>query len=202
MGAHRPPGSREDGAPRRALRSGDDASMDHGEDRGGRKRATGGRSQPCAHGQHATSNRLPSRASPATTARRAQGVQPAGRPDWWFLGGGRRRRHTWHRRHRATRRRPFQEGKTRGRRRPLSISMGTRNSCSPAQRDVIRALAQLGGEEPAPVADIAIAAGKARTSDISVARVELIKKSLVYAPERGLLAFTVPGMHEFVARQS
>lgn len=73
---------------------------------------------------------------------------------------------------------------------------------TPAQRDVMRALAQLGGEEPAPVADIAIAAGKARTSDISVARVELIKKGLVYAPERGLLAFTVPGMHEFVARQS
>lgn len=73
---------------------------------------------------------------------------------------------------------------------------------TPAQRDVMRALAQLGGEEPAPVADIAIAAGKARTSDISVARVELIKKGLVYAPERGLLAFTVPGMHAFVARQS
>jgi len=73
---------------------------------------------------------------------------------------------------------------------------------TPAQRDVMRALAHLGGEEPAPVADIAIAAGKARTSDISVSRVELIKKGLVYAPERGLLAFTVPGMHEFVARQT
>lgn len=72
---------------------------------------------------------------------------------------------------------------------------------TPAQRDVMRGLARLGGEEPAPIADIAIAAGKARTSGISVARVELIKKGLVYAPERGLLAFTVPGMHEFVARQ-
>ncbi len=73
---------------------------------------------------------------------------------------------------------------------------------TPAQRDVMRALARLGGEEPAPVADIAVAAGKTRTSDISVARVELIKKGLVYAPERGLLAFTVPGMHDFVARQN
>lgn len=72
---------------------------------------------------------------------------------------------------------------------------------TPAQREVVRALARLGGEEPAPVAEIAIAAGKARSSDISVARVELIKKGLVYAPERGQLAFTVPGMHEFVARQ-
>ncbi len=38
-------------------------------------------------------------------------------------------------------------------------------------------------------------------SDLSVARNELIKKGLVYAPERGLLAFTVPGMHQFIARQ-
>ena len=37
--------------------------------------------------------------------------------------------------------------------------------------------------------------------DDKVARNELIKKGLVYAPERGMLAFTVPGMHEFVLRQ-
>jgi hypothetical protein len=30
---------------------------------------------------------------------------------------------------------------------------------------------------------------------------ELIKRGLVYPPERGMLAFTVPGMHEFVLRQ-
>jgi hypothetical protein len=72
---------------------------------------------------------------------------------------------------------------------------------TPAQRDLLRALAALGGQEPAAVADIAKAMGKARTSDISVARNELIKKGLAYAPERGLLAFTVPGMHEFIVRQ-
>ena len=43
--------------------------------------------------------------------------------------------------------------------------------------------------------------GKGRGSDISVARTELIKKGLTYAPERGLLAFTVPGMHDFILRQ-
>ena len=43
--------------------------------------------------------------------------------------------------------------------------------------------------------------GRSRTSDISVARVELIRKGLVYPPERGQLAFTVPGMHDFVTRQ-
>jgi hypothetical protein len=72
---------------------------------------------------------------------------------------------------------------------------------TPAQRDLLRALAEIGGAEPAAVADIARHMGKARTSDISVARIELIKKGLVYAPERGLLAFTVPGMHEFIGRQ-
>ena len=73
---------------------------------------------------------------------------------------------------------------------------------TPAQRDVLRALADLGAADPAPVADIARRMGKSRTSDISVARVELIRKGLVYAPERGILAFTVPGMHEFIARQA
>lgn len=72
---------------------------------------------------------------------------------------------------------------------------------TPAQRDLMRALAQLGGEAPTSVSDIARAMGKTRTSDIGVARNELIKKGLVYAPERGLLAFTVPGMHDFVERQ-
>jgi hypothetical protein len=72
---------------------------------------------------------------------------------------------------------------------------------TPAQRDVLRALATLAGDDAAAVADIARAAGKTRTSDISVARNELIKKGLLYAPERGLLAFTVPGMHGFIARQ-
>ncbi len=43
--------------------------------------------------------------------------------------------------------------------------------------------------------------GTSRTFYISVARVELIRKGLAYAPERGLLAFTVPGMHDFIARQ-
>lgn len=72
---------------------------------------------------------------------------------------------------------------------------------TPAQRELLRALANLGGDGPAAVADIAKALGKSRTSDISVARTELIKKGLAFAPERGLLAFTVPGMHDFIIRE-
>ncbi|MHB1534749.1 MAG: ATP-binding protein [Acidimicrobiales bacterium] len=72
---------------------------------------------------------------------------------------------------------------------------------TPVQRDVMRTLAAIGGEEPAAIADIADAMGRRRTSDISAARNELIKKGLVYAPERGFLAFTVPGMHDFIDRE-
>ena len=72
---------------------------------------------------------------------------------------------------------------------------------TPAQRDLLRSLAAIGGERAVAVAEIVKAMGKVRTSDISVSRNELIKKGLVYAPERGLLAFTVPGMHAFISRQ-
>jgi hypothetical protein len=73
---------------------------------------------------------------------------------------------------------------------------------TPAQRDLLRALAACAGDGSAAAAEVARAMGRARVTDISVARTEVIRKGLVYAPERGLLAFTVPGMHEFVARQS
>ncbi len=72
---------------------------------------------------------------------------------------------------------------------------------TPAQKELLRALGETGGEEPAAIADLVTATGKRRVSDLSVARNELIKKGLVYAPERGLLAFTVPGMSDFIARQ-
>lgn len=72
---------------------------------------------------------------------------------------------------------------------------------TPAQKTLLRALSGTGGEEPIAVSDLASAMGKRRVSDLSVARNELIKKGLLYAPERGVLAFTVPGMHEFIARQ-
>jgi AAA ATPase domain len=72
---------------------------------------------------------------------------------------------------------------------------------TPAQRDLLRALADLAGDGSATVSALASRMRKSRASDLSVARNELIKKGLVYAPERGMLAFTVPGMHEFVLRQ-
>lgn len=69
-----------------------------------------------------------------------------------------------------------------------------------AQRQLLRVLAELGGEA-VPVADLAAAMGKKRIQNLSVARDELIKKGLLYASQRGVLAFTVPGMHAFIAQQ-
>ena len=38
-------------------------------------------------------------------------------------------------------------------------------------------------------------------NELSVPREQLIKKGLVYAPERGLVAFTIPGMADYARRQ-
>lgn len=70
-----------------------------------------------------------------------------------------------------------------------------------AQRKMLRGMAELGGEGSVEIGELAVHLGKSRTSDLSVARQELIKKGLVYAPERGLVAFTVPGMAAFVLTQ-
>jgi hypothetical protein len=43
--------------------------------------------------------------------------------------------------------------------------------------------------------------GTTKISQLSTARSALISKGLVYAPNRGELAFTVPGMATFANRQ-
>ena len=72
---------------------------------------------------------------------------------------------------------------------------------TPAQRKLLRTMGELGGDNPVAISDLATAMGKRRVSDLSVARNEVIKKGLLYVPERGWLAFTVPGMQTFIARQ-
>lgn len=62
-------------------------------------------------------------------------------------------------------------------------------------------MAELGGDNPVEIGELAIHLGRKRPSNLSVARQELIKKGLVYAPERGLIAFTVPGMADFILSQ-
>lgn len=70
-----------------------------------------------------------------------------------------------------------------------------------AQRRMMRSMASFGDGAPVAVADLAREMGMRRSTDLSVSRDQIIKKGLVYAPDRGLLAFTVPGMADYIQRQ-
>ncbi|HEX3613934.1 MAG TPA: ATP-binding protein [Sporichthyaceae bacterium] len=71
---------------------------------------------------------------------------------------------------------------------------------TPNEQGFLRAVAADGGRSSL-TADIATRLGKSR-SGIGPARANLIAKGIVYAPEHGSLAYTVPGMAEFIARQA
>lgn len=91
-------------------------------------------------------------------------------------------------------------GVARGQRELDASFFGVRwERATPAQRAYLRALAEAGRDEATREA-IALSAGR-RPGDLSVARQELIRKGLLYSPDRGTVAFTVPGMADFVLRQ-
>ncbi|MET9019456.1 ATP-binding protein [Actinopolymorpha sp. NPDC004070] len=74
---------------------------------------------------------------------------------------------------------------------------------TPAEREYMRAMAELGAERadrPVPTADVAALLGR-RPQSLSPARDGLIKKGLVYAAERGSVAFTVPHFGAFLRSQ-
>jgi hypothetical protein len=62
---------------------------------------------------------------------------------------------------------------------------------TPAEREYLRAIASLAGEEPVSTSDIALSLSR-KPSSLSPARDSLIKKGLIYSAERGTIAFTVP----------
>jgi hypothetical protein len=64
---------------------------------------------------------------------------------------------------------------------------------TPAEREYMHAMAELGGPAGAAVAtsEVAVSLGR-RPASLSPARDSLIKKGLVYSAERGQIAFTVP----------
>jgi hypothetical protein len=70
---------------------------------------------------------------------------------------------------------------------------------TPAEREYMRAMAQL-GDEPVPTAQVAEELGR-KPSSVSPARDSLIKKGLIYSSERGLIAFTVPHFGRFLRTQ-
>ena len=71
---------------------------------------------------------------------------------------------------------------------------------TPAERDYMTAMAELGaeaGDAPVSTADLARHLGR-KPQSLSPARDGLIKKGLVYSGERGRVAFTVPHFGQFL----
>jgi hypothetical protein len=74
---------------------------------------------------------------------------------------------------------------------------------TPAERDYMRAMAELGadsGDLAVTTAEVAATLGR-RPQSLSPARDGLIKKGLVYSSERGTVAFTVPHFGKFLRAQ-
>lgn len=65
-------------------------------------------------------------------------------------------------------------------------------------REYMEAMARLGGDE-CRSADVAQVLGR-RPGEMTRARQSLIELGLIYAPERGKVAFSVPGMGDFIRR--
>ena len=70
---------------------------------------------------------------------------------------------------------------------------------APAQRAYLEAMAP-DGDGPSQSGEVAARLGKTPTG-VGPIRDSLIKKGLIYAPEHGQVAYTVPGMAAFIARQ-
>ena len=72
---------------------------------------------------------------------------------------------------------------------------------TPAEREYMHAMAELGGPAGAAVAtsEVAVSLGR-KPASLSPARDSLIKKGLVYSAERGQIAFTVPHFGRYLLR--
>lgn len=71
---------------------------------------------------------------------------------------------------------------------------------TPGQRAYLEAMAQ-DGDGPSQSSQVAAKLGRNPTG-VGPIRDTLIKKGLIYAPEHGQVAYTVPGMATFIARQT
>ncbi|TFD61839.1 ATP-binding protein [Cryobacterium sp. Hh38] len=72
---------------------------------------------------------------------------------------------------------------------------------TPTQRAFMSAMA-VDDDAPSSMAELVTRLQKKRTTDLSVNRRDLIRSGHIYTPERGYVAFTVPGMSGFIVRQS
>jgi hypothetical protein len=70
---------------------------------------------------------------------------------------------------------------------------------TPSEREYMRAMAE-DGDGPSQSGEVARRLGRKATA-VGPTRANLIHKGLVYAPEHGVISFTVPGMADFIRRQ-
>ncbi len=73
------------------------------------------------------------------------------------------------------------------------------NRCTPSEKRYLRAMAEL-GEGPYRTAAVATTLGRS-TNRLGPWRDTLIKKGMIWSPEHGLIAFTVPLFDEFMRRR-
>ncbi len=69
---------------------------------------------------------------------------------------------------------------------------------SKAEKDFLRLMA-IDGDEGSSTAELAERAHK-KQSSMTMTRASLIDKGIIYAPALGVVAFTVPGMADYVKR--
>lgn len=74
-------------------------------------------------------------------------------------------------------------------------------NATPAERRMIRVMAELGGDDAVQRADIATRMG-AGSTELSVPRARLLDKGLVQAAGRGRLEFTIPGFADYVLNRA
>ncbi|MBE7186971.1 ATP-binding protein [Jatrophihabitans endophyticus] len=74
-------------------------------------------------------------------------------------------------------------------------------NATPAERRLIRVMAELGGDRAVQRADIAARMGTS-TAELSVPRARLLDKGLVQAAGRGKLEFTIPGFADYVLNRA
>lgn len=69
-----------------------------------------------------------------------------------------------------------------------------------AERELLRTMAADDGV-PSSIGDVVARLGKSDSRSIGPARASLIAKGIAFAPEHGVIAYSVPGMAAYVARR-
>ena len=75
-----------------------------------------------------------------------------------------------------------------------------RGRATPKEREYMSVMA-VDGAGPSRTGELAARLGT-KASSLGPTRAQLIQKGMIYAPDHGQVAFTVPGMADFIARQS